>query len=428
MTNTIKDILRSGLLLVAAAVVLAGCKKPVAPPCEPCEPPGEYERVDVDPKVFIMYDNIGSWFIDDVEEAELGAASGILAKGHRVVVFQRGLSGGNEIYELVKDSSQRSGSRKKVLKKYGPGENDDLSVETIASVNGDIRALAPANHYGLAFGSHGSGWVPKGVDLQRSAGPDDIFAPLLEIRDDRLTRALAGYAQYIDVAEFADALDEWEWDFILFDDCFMASVEAMYEIRHLADYFIASPTEIMSRGFPYDRLIETLFTLWGDYSGMAREFVDYYQTVPKPGFNSLEPYATIAVIKTDELEKLASTVRAIDRSGLWTDVVDPSGIQYYEGLSTHVFFDLDDYLRRGLAPGGDEANLSSGEYLSFTAQLAKTVVFSDHTERFYSDFGQRVSHPINHFSGLSVFIPWSGTSTKFPAYRNTAWYKDVYGE
>ena len=40
-------------------------------------------------------------------------------------------------------------------------------------------------------------------------------------------------------------------DYILFDDCYMSSVEVAHALRHVTDYLIGSTSEIMAYGFPY---------------------------------------------------------------------------------------------------------------------------------------------------------------------------------
>lgn len=405
-------------------LLLTGCgKEPVDPPVAP---PAE--------RVLLMYDNIGGAFTGNVNAAGAAVAAGALDTGERVVVFHRDyrVEAGyrSVVYELVKDASQGNGFRREILKEYASGENETLSKETIAAVTGYVRnheLFRSAARWGLAFGSHGKGWIPKvnQANLRRSAVSDSSAELWMEPEND-LTRYLAyDSREKIDIGEYADALDEWPWDFMLLDDCFMASVEALYEMRDLADYFIASPTEIMITGFPYDRVVSTLFSEWEhnlevSVAGVADAFVEAYrQDIIMPGY----PCATISVVKTDELEKLAASVRAIVRSSAWA-AVNPSTtpVQYYEGMSKHIFFDLDDYLRNGISQTSDQ-------YRAFTAQLGRTVIFKDHTETFYTGaFINTGRIKINHYSGLNAFIPWDGWALLEPLYRETAWYKSVYAE
>jgi hypothetical protein len=411
--------------VMLSSVLLVGCPKPTPPP----PPPVPAERV------LLMYDNIGSDFADDVKEAGAAVADGALGKEERVVVFHRKYSiperaeTASVVYELVADKTAEEGFSRKMLKQYGPNENDDLSPEVIASVVGDARRLVPADHYGLAFGSHGKGWMPSiyGNQVMRYGIGDKLqehsYPELWGERENPLTRYLESErGEKIDNSEFVNALDEWSWDFILLDDCFMASVESLYDMRTLADYIIASPAEIYIDGFPYDRVVGSVFSDWSE-SGFMRtgfEYVDHYRH-SVPDF----PYGTVAVVKTAELDALALAVKNLRMSGFRDDLnPDTDNIQSYEGFRNgHVFYDLDHYLECG--------TLNPGLLSVFRSQLEKTVVFADHTDRFYSNFGYRIQHDITHYSGLSVFVPWSGngnTAILDSPYRQTEWYKFVYGE
>jgi hypothetical protein len=413
------------LFIVLAALTLAGCSWDPVPPPEPV--PAE--------RVLLMYDNIGDWFYDDVKEAGRAVSDGAIEANERVVVFHRNYrvpelaSNRSVIYELVKDSSQPEGFRREMLKVYDSGVNAALSKEVIESVVGDIRGAIPAQHYGLAFGSHGMGWVPasytgrimRGGGVHDGVGENPFGDPWAD-GNSVLTRYLLGYGQKLDVSEFVDALDEWPWDFIILDDCFMASVEALYEMRDLADYIIASPTEIMGAGFPYDRVVNTIFADWSEtgFKQAGWEFVDYYTNVGDTGVFS----GTIAVVKMAELENLATTV---SRMNLIFDELNPDTekIQYYEGIGNgHIFWDMDDYLihiRKERTPT---------EYNAFKAQLDRTVVYKGHTDSFYTDaFLNKGLIKINdNFSGINVFIPWSRTESLKSYYEQTEWFKAVYAQ
>ena len=49
-------------------------------------------------------------------------------------------------------------------------------------------------------------------------------------------------------------------DYLLFDACFMANIETLYDLRECTDYVIAAPCEIMGEGFPYERAMPWFFT------------------------------------------------------------------------------------------------------------------------------------------------------------------------
>ncbi len=391
-----------------------------------------------------MYDNIenidrrgNSYFAKNVHAAGKAVAQEVLDPDERVVVFDRnfkaeGYTGARSVvYEIVKDASQTDGFRLEILRVYESGENANLSTEVMAAVVGDIRRVVPAPHYGLAFGSHGKGWLQRAYsgNVSRSGNTDgDMsqapFADLWSERENSLTRYFQGYGEKLDVSEFRDALDDWAWDFILLDDCFMASAEALYEMRSLTDYFIASPTEIMAAGFPYDMVVSILFQEWennleNSVVDVADAFVEAYRSgTMESGY----PHATVAVVKTSELDALAESVKRLNLR--LNEVTGVGGIQYYERFTTpgHVFFDLDDYISR------IRASVTPTEYNEFKAQLDRTVVFKDHTEYFFSAAQlNNGTVKVEHYSGLNVFIPWSQTARLVNWYQQTEWYKYVYG-
>jgi hypothetical protein len=89
-----------------------------------------------------------------------------------------------------------------------------------------------ANKKALILWNHGSAWddteyKPKGISY------DD------QSRD------------FLTILELKSALRGTHWDVLGFDACLMGSVEVLYELKDLADYFLASPGEIPSYGWDY---------------------------------------------------------------------------------------------------------------------------------------------------------------------------------
>ncbi len=435
----IRAIKYSGVFLCVVALAMISCRK--NPPVSPRSGP---PLVDPVPKVFLMYDNIGdgeignyndNHFTDDVAEAGSAIASGAMAQqGHRVIVFHRKyptddkFGGKPTIYELVRDRSVKAGYTRQIIEIVPDEYIAALTTENINYIVGRMRAVAPeANHFGLAFGSHGMGWLPKNnpMHLRRAvSGSSADLSDLWTIPQNPKTRYLAfdiNDSGKIDVDDFAAALDEWEWDFVIFDDCFMASVEALYEIRHLASWFLASSAEILIEGFPYDRVVKSIFSNWSDMNAVGRGFYDYYRTHKWSSWRS----GIISVIKTSELDALAASVRKIRRAGY--NSVDPSApasgtIQFFEGRNPHIFWDLDDYMRN-FAQNTDT-------YDAFVAQLGKTVTYKANTPTFWTRYGgpDGLDIGVTHHSGLTAHIPTSATSSLNQVYQQTAWYKAVFND
>ncbi len=65
----------------------------------------------------------------------------------------------------------------------------------------------------------------------------------------------------MEISDFAAALGDCHFDFIVFEACFMAGVEVAWELREKTDYVVASAAEILSPGFTdiYGELRDCLF-------------------------------------------------------------------------------------------------------------------------------------------------------------------------
>ena len=126
-----------------------------------------------------------------------------------------------------------------IVREYG-AENS-ASPATFARVLREVADEYPADSYGLIFFSHASGWLPAGTlqnpqkqrKRSRSIGVDDGGTGRAEM----------------EIAEFAAAIPDGMFDFIVFETCLTAGVEVAYELRGKSDYMLASAAEIVSPGF-----------------------------------------------------------------------------------------------------------------------------------------------------------------------------------
>ena len=117
----------------------------------------------------------------------------------------------------------------------------DETHEVFNDVFGDSRFKAQS--YGLVYWSHGDGWIPNPLPSTRWIGQDT-----------------GNGTHYMNISDLVSILDEApHFDFILFDACFMLSVEVGYELRAYADYILGSPTETPGTGAPYDKILPYMF-------------------------------------------------------------------------------------------------------------------------------------------------------------------------
>ena len=344
--------------------------------------------------------------IEKAVEAERGLNSGRL-----LVCYQPESHDRATLLEITYDRKKRQTVRKE-LKIY-----ENFQAENPTSVRNlftDAQQLARAESYGLTIGCHGLGWVPAGAPLPLSYLPDEPMPGALVTRSG--TRAIGDSGHQLDISQLADVVAglPYRFDYLIFDGCFMANIETLYDLRDAFDYVIASPCEILGFGFPYERTIPYLFAAGQpDLQNVCHEFWYFYQydwdTVP----NNVQS-GCISMAVTSELEALATIVAEI-QSGA-TQPCNPLTLQYYEGMSRHVFYDFGDYIR---AICTDE-NL----YARFEEQLRRAFPEACrlHTPSFYSAYNARKT-AINTYSGVSTSEP---SQQYADLYQETAWYRRTH--
>lgn len=270
-------------------------------------------------------------------------------------------------------------------------------ASSITGMLRDVETVAPAPRYAMIIGCHGMGWLPVGSTRQAARR-----APMhYERTDVPQTRWFGGMtAQYqIDITTLADAVKDasMHMEYILFDDCFMSSIEVAYDLKDVTDYLIACPTEIMMYGFPYHACIPYIAGE-ADYEGLCREFVAFYS-------NYSVPSGTIGVTDCRQLDELAEVVREINAV---TEIDNPD-TQEMDGYTPTLFYDLGDCIKKQCA---DQLLLDR-----FSQQLKKTVPYKGHTERFYSAVDGY--HEIKTFSGVTTSAPSRIVASW---HQETAWY------
>jgi len=152
------------------------------------------------------------------------------------------------------------------------GEVNMTSADTIADFVRYGVTTYPADRYMLLMWDHGNGWKSGGVSLPKttssllsdwdsngyrsSESPNGTVAK--GIRD-----GLSGTGRKLDILGV--------------DACIMATLEAAYEFRDLADFMVASQELVSVQGWDYKALLETL-TSTPDITGeaLAKEIVRQY--------------------------------------------------------------------------------------------------------------------------------------------------------
>ncbi|MBP3517424.1 MAG: hypothetical protein J6K31_03250 [Parabacteroides sp.] len=340
--------------------------------------------------VYLLANNSLDSFAGPNIDSMIAGAAGQNLNGGNLIVYYAPKNANPELLQIKEENGKVN---KFHLKEYEKRNSADPDV--MRSVIREVVSQYPADSYGLVLWSHGTAWLPSDYQNRLKAFGQDG-------------------SNWMEIDELAKGLPDHLFDFILFDACYMASVECVYELRDKADYILASPTETLADGWPYAEIIPQLFATDLPLEKVCETFYDYY-------LNYANPYATVSLTKTSELEALKDAVRAIlaDKTEEELYQLDLSQMQRLEYLykSPGMLYDMADYIRQ-LAT--DE------QYARFQTCIQKALVYKAYTkEAFYA--APYRAYPINSYCGLTAFVPQASLPKILDWYKErVSWYRAVY--
>ncbi|MDE7443624.1 MAG: Clostripain family protein, partial [Muribaculaceae bacterium] len=274
----------------------------------------------------------------------------------------------------------------------------------------DLKTYAPAKNYSMIIGCHGMGWLP--VSTSRAIRSDD--KQHWDYPNVPLTRYFGGTTQEFqtDISTLASALSnaDLKMQYILFDDCYMSSIEVAYELKDVTNYLIASTCEVMAYGMPYAKMGQYLLGA-PDYKAVCDEFYKFYSTY------SAAPYGTLSVTDCSKLDALAELMRQINLNYRF-DATQITLLQRLDGYSPTIFFDYGDYVNKLLT-----YNNADQEFIdTFNQKLSSVVPLKTNTEKFFT--ASRGPLPIYTYSGITTSDP--SISPKTIEKTETKWYNATH--
>ena len=344
-------------------------------------------------------------------------------KDERVMVFMATSEREAVLFELKKQNGR---CLTDTLRRYS--DRPFTSRQWLTSLFSEVMTLAPASRYGMVVGCHGLAWVPvqgqrnarkrlgsqerideednlyKEERIDKEGEPNDLMH--FEVQGPVTTRFIGGtYPEtQIETTDLADAMADagFHTEYILFDACYMSSVEVAYELKDVTHYLIASPTEVLSYGFPYITMGKHLLGT-PNYKSIVDSFISFYSS-----YNL--PYGTVAVTDCTQLDALAAIAQQINAAD--AEQLVPNGVQIMDGYSPTLFYDLGHLM--SLKDAGTVLTAA------FAEQLEKTVPYKGHTGQYFTTL-KDAPVDIRHYSGLNT----SQGSLNHMADRlsETAWYK-----
>ena len=382
---------RYSLLIVSAClfgVLLSSCVETGTMPLS------HYKRVVLVYMAGNTNDGIGSELLRNINDMEKGY---IPPKGDRNILLAYVHTRG-ETPKLIQFSKNRDFAVvRDTLFEYGATQSS-TDPDLLKAVLEKAKADFPADEYGLIMSSHGTGWLPDNYN-RGSFGTYSIdpYGHLVRTYGADLN------GSGMEIGDLKSAIP-YKLSFLMFDCCFMGAIEVAYELRDKADYVIASPTEILLRGFPFDKIMRPFFEDVPDLEQVCLEYYTFYS-------NYNYPAATIALIRSDKLEALATVCNTIfENNRTKIRSVNRNSIQRYyrAGRPERYFWDLDHFI---------ETIASSGEHANFKAALAEAVPAKFATASF-------LDLPINRFSGISTYIPAASAESVETMYKGLEWNID----
>lgn len=343
----------------------------------------------------VASNNLASDFNDDCEEMLTGM-NGIDNERYTLLLYRVLRSGA---VDLLEATFHNTGYEFESIKQY---DNKTLSTDPdrLSEVIEDVKSLRPAEEYGLIFWAHGSSWEPTFSDHNKSQEDVENLPVFYAYGGDQTT----GVTDWMDIDEMARALPDGEFEFIWFDNCFMSSIEVIYQLRNKAKYLAAYPTEIYSFGAPYHSAIPLLMQDKYDLRGALYETFYFY--------NFQDMACTVALMDLSKIEKVADLCRIA-----YTDyeLPDTSGLQVYSRFSYGPYFDFAQLTKVIAKQNG---NFSVYE---FEKAMDEFVIYKDCSRL---NFSRKPIDPGN-YSGISAHA-YKVYTQNDDYYRSLDWYKRVF--
>lgn len=382
----------------------------------------------------IMYlagnNNLQTYLEDNVQDVIWSVDGSTPGDNGRIVIYfrPRPASGDPMLLQVYYDK-KLAAVQCDTLRTY-PTTMSSSDPATLSAVVADAKVAAPAKEYSMIFGSHATGWFTEECMSRGSltrplsvgfSSPND--GSFWKQHGDEITRTFGmdGKITYegatiddpgMNITEMARALSGTKFRALIFDACFMASVEAVYDLRNVADYVIASSAEIMGRGMPYDLVLKYLFTSGGTEGNLMKycsEYMRYYKELA-----SGRKSGTISLVDCSKMEALAMAVAKVEQGGL--NEVNSYDVQAFELLDENQFFDMEHFY--------DLAAKDRSAYAAMQNALTDCVVYKGYTPTVFSAFGYGVFE-VERSCGLTMNIP-SATYTLFRSeWLKTAWARRI---
>ncbi|MDR1344863.1 MAG: hypothetical protein LBJ39_05865 [Tannerellaceae bacterium] len=348
--------------------------------------------------------NLSNFSYENIRDMIKGAEGDYLNNG-KLLIYQ---DSGSNPPRLINIRKGLNGQMEEELIREYENRNS-VDVEVMRSVFNEVfnNELYKSDSYGLILWSHGTAWLPSDVkNYLRSYGQDG--------------------SNHMEINDLKEAMRGFRFDFIIFDDCYMANIEVACALQDNADYILASPTEVLAPGLPYQHIVKYMFESGGNIqrsmNKIGNTFYSYYNE-QLAGANYPKSAST-TLVKTAGIDALANISRQIvagkEETILNLSIDNIQQLEYLRPSTYHALYDFSDFIRQLATPE---------EYAAFQTALRDVVVYYETTDIAYYNYGGdgiTVTIDRPRYCGITSYVPQKDLASLNEWYKILDWYKLVY--
>lgn len=295
----------------------------------------------------------------------------------------------------------------KIWKSYSQ-DLDSSDPETVRSVLHEIVNNFPSEKYSLVLWSHGDAWI----EHARSRA----------IIVDNGNNTISDTGNWLNISDLSNILSTLpHMEYIMFDACYMQSVEVASHLYTHTSYIIGSPTEIPSNGAPYQLIMKELAL--ADIQGIIENYASAYPNTSGVLLSALSSEAFPDFCKETAKHIPLIFNRESMPSTVGIQIYAPnygSSLPYQDGMP--VPYDMRSAMHR---------ILSDTDYLAWELLWRKTILYPHKSDSWISKYGtsnygsfHKTMQDPEHYGGISMNIPRekynsAGWNTQF---QQTPWY------
>lgn len=290
-------------------------------------------------------------------------------------------------------------------------------IDNMKKVVEDILDVYPAETLDVVMWSHGNGWIRanrSNAPMKRSIGVDNG-------RNSYSNTS----TEVIEMEELAKLLESLpaKVRMVMFDACFMQTIEVAYALRNSAEWIVASPAEIPADGAPYHLIMKPLFARQFDVADIINGYISAY--------NNQRSGALLSAVRCEAIEELtrvtakyipllfpADSIYSVENlfsylpGGYFGAASSSSSASYYPD-----YFDMNMVMKE---------RLSAGEYSEWHTAFCNAVPCFVSNDSWYSAIKHKEYRIDRQLcGGISMYIPQHADMYQYynGSFATTEWYR-----